>query len=119
MNFTNSSLFWSISWRHVIVMISFQSLTASYSDSHKESKLPPSPPLSSSSDSGPHALIAGALVLHPVKSNRCPGNCFSDLKHCAIAGEVHISCKGLTQVEAYLKFTNTRRANSSLFFQAI
>lgn len=69
MTLTNSSLFRSISWRHVIVMISFQSLTTSYGDSHGRGKLPPSPPLSGSSDSGPHALTAGALVLHPVKSN--------------------------------------------------
>lgn len=87
MNLTDSSLFRSISWRHVIVMISFQSLTASYGDSHERGQLPPSPPLSSSGDSGPHALTAGALVLRPVKLNQRPDNCFSDLKHCAIAGE--------------------------------
>lgn len=87
MNLTDSSLFCFISWRHVIVTISFQSLTASYGDSHKRGKLPPSPSLSSSGDSSPHALTTGALVLHPVKSNQRPDNCFSDLKHCAIAGE--------------------------------
>lgn len=35
MNPTDSSLFQSISWRHLIVMTAFQSLTASYGDSHE------------------------------------------------------------------------------------
>lgn len=60
MNLTDSSLFRSISWRRVIVMISFQSLTASSDDSHERGKLPPSPTLSSSSDSGPCAWPAGS-----------------------------------------------------------
>lgn len=87
MNLTDSNLFHSISWRHVIVMISFQSLAASYGDSHKRGKLPPSPPLFGTMNSGSYALTAGALVLYPVKSNHHPDNCFSNCKHYAIAGK--------------------------------
>lgn len=87
-------------------MILFQSLTASSGDSHEIGKLPPSPPLSSSGDSGPCALTAGALVLHPVKSNILTTVAVT-LSAVQLLVKLYIACKGLTHVERYLEFTNT------------
>lgn len=115
MNPTDSSLFWSISWRHVIAMISFQSLRASYGDSHGRGKLPPSPPLFGSGDSGSHALADGALSIQGNQSGAL--TTFSaTLSTVQLVEETYISFKGQTKVERYLKFISTGRVNSGLIF---